>query len=81
MSFFLINKYQNPNDNILFASKILLELLDEEKHIDELFNNFSIETNSELNINLERTLFLSITFLYSLNIVSLENNFIKRNEN
>lgn len=79
MSFFLINKYQTPNDNILFVSKILLDLLqDGEKHIDELFNDFSIRTKKDLNINLERTLFLSITFLYSLNIINVNNNFIKK---
>ncbi|OMF39021.1 hypothetical protein BK136_28055 [Paenibacillus amylolyticus] len=78
MNFFLMNKYQIVEENVLVTSKILYELLDKQKHIDQLFLEFSDKRNIILNQNIERVLYLSLTFLYSFDLILLNNNLVMR---
>ncbi|MCG1024035.1 ABC-three component system middle component 6 [Sutcliffiella horikoshii] len=78
MDFFLLNKHQSNEENVIFTSKIIYELLDSEKHIDELFEQFAIEQQMILNLNVERILYLSLTFLFSFDLIILKNNLVKR---
>jgi hypothetical protein len=78
MNFFLLSKHQTIEENVLVSSKILYELLNKKKHIDQLFLEFAKKQNIVLNLNIERVLYLSLTFLYSLDLISLQNNLVMR---
>lgn len=84
MNFFLMNKYQTVEENVLVSSKILYELLDKQKHIDQLFLEFAQKRNMILNLNIERVLYVSLTFLYSFDLIVMNNNLVmrtKKNDN
>jgi hypothetical protein len=76
-----MNKYQTVEENVLVTSKILYELLDKQKHIDQLFLEFAQNRNIILNLNIERVLYLSLTFLYSFDLIILNNNLVMRTKN
>lgn len=76
-----MNKYQTVEENVLVTSKILYELLDKQKHIDQLFLEFAQNRNIILNLNIERVLYLSLTFLYSFDLIVLNNNLVMRTKN
>lgn len=78
MNFFLISKHSNIHENVLFNAKKLYELVQEEKHIDELFNDYAKREGILLSLNIERILYLSLVFLYSLNLIILKNNMVKK---
>lgn len=81
MNFFLLSKHQSNEENVIFTSKVVFELLEREKHIDELFEQFAKEQNITLNLNVERILYLSLTFLFSFDLIVFNNNMVKRKEN
>jgi hypothetical protein len=78
MDFFELNKYQSIEENILYTSKLLYELLKSKKHVDVLFTEFAYNQKLILNINIERILYLALTLLYSLGIISIKNNMVMR---
>jgi len=80
MNFFTMHKYQSLEENLLYDAKVLYSLLDDnkQKHIDELFSEFAQRQGIELNVNIERVLFLSLSFLYSTGLIISDNNMIKR---
>lgn len=78
MNYFMMSKYQSIDENIIFASKTLYELLEEEKHIDQLFEEYAKTRNVMLNLNLERILYLALTFLFSIGKLVMNNNMVKR---
>ncbi len=78
MNFFLLSKHQSVEENVLVASKILYELIDKQKHIDQLFLEFAQKQGVVLNLNIERVLYLSLTFLYSLDLICLNNYLVSR---
>ncbi|MGQ9335728.1 ABC-three component system middle component 6 [Bacillus paralicheniformis] len=75
-----MHKYQSLEENLLYDAKVLYSLLDDnkQKHIDELFSEFAQRQGIELNVNIERVLFLSLSFLYSTGLITSDNNMIKR---
>ncbi|OMF83929.1 hypothetical protein BK146_32300 [Paenibacillus sp. FSL R7-0333] len=79
MDYFLVSKHQIIEENVLFTSKTLYELLKKEQHIDELFLAYTNEREITLNLNMERILYLSLSLLYSLNLIVENKNMIKRN--
>jgi hypothetical protein len=80
MNYFFLTKYNTVEENVLYSSKVLYELLIQEKHIDQLFIDFAENQNLKINLNVERILFLSLTFLFSLGKVSFNKNMIRRIE-
>lgn len=80
MNFFLMSKYQTVEENVLVTSKILYELLDRQKHIDQLFLEFAKKRNIHLNLNIERILYLSLTLLFSFGLIDLKNNLVIKEE-
>lgn len=72
MNFFLLSKHQTIEENVLVSSKILYELLNKKKHVDQLFLEFAKKQNVALNLNIERVLYLSLTFLFSLDLISCQ---------
>ena len=78
MDYFKIGKYQLVEENVLYTARILYDILEQKKHIDELFEEYSEYNNIQLSLNVEKTLFLSLTFLFSLGKIKVENNLIVR---
>ncbi|HHP1041086.1 TPA: hypothetical protein ACR3S6_004877 [Bacillus thuringiensis] len=78
MNFFLLSKHKTIEENVLVSSKVLYELISDEKHIDELFMEFAKKQNITLNLNIERVLYLSLTFLFAFNLIDVSNNMVKR---
>ncbi|MED3831934.1 hypothetical protein [Peribacillus frigoritolerans] len=81
MNFFLLSKHKAIEENVLVSSKILYELIDDEKHIDELFMEYAKQQNIILNLNIERVLYLSLTFLFAFHLITVNNNMVKRIKN
>ncbi|WP_247681991.1 hypothetical protein [Paenibacillus sp. Marseille-P2973] len=79
LDYFLVSKHQIIEENVLFTSKTLYELLEKEQHIDELFLMYTRERDIILNLNMERILYLSLALLYSLSLIVVNQNMIKRN--
>lgn len=80
MNHFLLTKFNAVEENVLYSSKVLFELLEKEKHIDQLFLDYAKSQDLIINLNIERILYLSLTFLYSLGKVSFNQNMISRTE-
>jgi len=80
MNFFTMNKYQSLEENVLYDAKILYSLLEENEpqHIDELFSNFSKKQDVVLNVSIERVLFLALSFLYAMGLITSNSNMIKK---
>lgn len=82
MNYFLLSKYRSVEENVLFTAKVLYELLDtKSKHIDELFLEFSDKQGITINLNVERILYLALTFLFSLGKITINENMIEKLEN
>lgn len=78
MDYFLLTKHQSINENIGFSSMVLYNLLETEKHVDVLLQEYYVLRNTDDNVNLERTLLMSLAFLYSLGKVTVNNNMVMR---
>lgn len=80
MNFFTMHKYQSLEENLLYDAKVLYSLLDDykPKHLDEVFSEFAETQGIVLNVNIERVLFLSLSFLYSMGLITSDSNMIKR---
>lgn len=78
MDCFKIGKYQLVEENVLYTARVLYDFLEQKKHVDELFVEYSKYNNIRLSINVEKTLFLSLTFLFALGKIKIENNLIVR---
>lgn len=70
---FILTKHKAIEENVLFTAKELYEILsDKPKHIDELILEYSNNISVTVSLNLERIIYLALTFLYSINEVKLE---------
>ncbi|MCW6076605.1 hypothetical protein LAV44_14955 [Clostridium sporogenes] len=79
MDYFLMSRYQSIEENIMYVSMKLYKLLDkQELHIDQLFEQYSINEDIQLNMVLEKVLYLSLTFLYSIGKITVKYNMVKR---
>ena len=75
---FKVNKYQSIDEQILYISMNIYRILEKPHYIDEVFEKYSKENKIELSINLERLLYLALTFLFSLDIIDTSENMIRR---
>lgn len=75
---FKVNKYQSIDEHILYISMNIYKILNKPQHIDVIFDTYSKENNIELSINLERLLYLALTFLFSLGVVEVSENMVRR---
>lgn len=82
MNYFLMTKYRSVEENVLFTAKVLYELLDtNKKHVDQLFLEFSNKQGITINLNIERILYLALTFLFSLGKIAINEKMIEKIEN
>ncbi|PFB99563.1 hypothetical protein CN282_18385 [Bacillus thuringiensis] len=81
MKYFLLNKQSTVEENVLFTAKILYEQIGDSKlHIDELFLEFIKKQDITLNLNIERVLYLALTFLFTIGKIKFNDNMIERVE-
>ncbi|PDY80147.1 hypothetical protein COK08_28450 [Bacillus cereus] len=81
MRYFLLNKQSTVEENVLFTAKILYEQIGDSKlHIDELFLEFIKKQDITLNLNIERVLYLALTFLFTIGKIKFNDNMIERVE-
>lgn len=81
MNYFLLTKYRSVEENVLFTAKVLYELLEtKNKHVDQLFLEFSNKQGITINMNVERILYLALTFLFSLGKITINENMIEKLE-
>ncbi|PDM36933.1 hypothetical protein CMV37_28240 [Bacillus cereus] len=78
MDFFLLNKQFNLEDNVLWVAKTCYELLDQSYHLDELFNKYIEQEDVQLNLNLERILYLALSFFVLFRVSKNKNNRIEK---
>jgi len=78
MNLFILSKHQSLEENVLFTSKKLYELLESKTHVDMLFTNYANKEGLNLSLNLERILYLSLTFLFYLGQITINNNMVAR---
>ncbi|MEG0669148.1 MAG: hypothetical protein RR898_08790 [Clostridium sp.] len=78
MDCFNINKYQSVDENVLYIAMKLYKLIERPISVDKLFEKYCKNNNMELSVNLERLLFLSMTFLYSIELVELNESLVRR---
>lgn len=78
MNYFSLGKHQTIEENVLFTAMGLYDILQEGMHIDELFVEFSRRQELTLSINIERIMYLSLTFLFSVGKISCNHNVVKR---
>ncbi|MGL5715524.1 MAG: ABC-three component system middle component 6 [Paraclostridium sp.] len=75
---FKVNKYQSIDEHILYIAMNIYKILDKPEHIDLIFDRYSRVNNVDLSINLERLLYLALTFLFSLGLVEVSENMVRR---
>lgn len=80
MDLFFTSKYQSKYENILFVSKCLYDLLKKPQGIDSLFKKFEEKTGEAISCEYEQTLLLSLCFLFSVDLIELHENKIRRTE-
>lgn len=80
MDFFKINKYQSKYENVLFVAKVAYESIDKPMTIDGIFQSLAKQLPMEITPDVESIIMMSISFLYSLDLVSIEDSNIKRSE-
>ena len=75
---FSINKYQSVDENIPYIAMKLYKLIERPISVDKLFEKYSDISEIELSLNLERLLFLAMTFLFSIGLTEVSNNLVRR---
>lgn len=75
---FSINKYQSVDENIPYIAMKLYKLIERPISVDKLFEKYSNINEIELSLNLERLLFLAMTFLFSMGLTDLSDNLVRR---
>lgn len=80
MEYFKLNKFQLKYENPLFLSKEIYYLLKTPKTLDQLIRSLGKQLDTNLTVELESTIFLSLLFLYSNGIIDSQNDKIVRIE-
>jgi len=81
MDYFILSKNVSVEENVLFtAQSIYLILGNKPKHIDQLFIDYATKQNLKINLNIERILYLALTFLFALGKLEVKENMIVKLE-
>jgi hypothetical protein len=81
MDLYKTNKYQSKYENIIYVSKLLYTLINRPIEIDTLFNKFAKKTGETINSEYEHTLMLSLCFMFSIGMIEITNEKIRRCNN
>lgn len=78
MDYFKLTKHQSIDENILYTAMFLYNLIDRQIYIDELFQKYVDSKETQLSSAIEKTLLLSLTFLFGLGKINIIENMIVR---
>mgnify|MGYP001123495880 FL=1 len=78
MDYFKINKYSSIEENILYISKNIIELLKgSEKGFGKIVELYEKKFFTEMSVNIETSIYLAILFLFGIGKIDIENKKIK----
>ena len=78
MDYFKINKYSSIEENILYISKNIIELLKgSEKECGKIVELYEKKFFTEMSVNIETSIYLAILFLFGIGKIDIENKKIK----
>ena len=78
MDYFKINKYSSIEENILYISKNIIELLKgSEKVLGKIVELYEKKFFTEMSVNIETSIYLAILFLFGIGKIDIENKKIK----
>ena len=78
MDYFKINKYSSIEENILYISKNIIELLKgSEKEFGKIVELYEKKFFTEMSVNIETSIYLAILFLFGIGKIDIENKKIK----
>ena len=78
MDYFKVNKYSSVEENILYISNNILELLKgNEKEFGKLVELYEKKFFPEIRVNIEISIYLGMLFLFRICKIEMENKKIK----
>ncbi|MCQ2016029.1 hypothetical protein [Clostridium butyricum] len=78
MDYFKLTKHQLIDENIAYTAMCLYKLIDREMYLDELFQKYVNSKDTKLSSAIEKTLLLSLAFLFGLGKIDIIENIIVR---
>lgn len=74
MDYFKVNKYSSVEENILYISNNILELLKgSEKEFGKLVELYEKKFFPEISVNIETSIYLAMLFLFGIGKIEMEN--------
>lgn len=78
MDYFRINKYSSIDENILYISNNIIEILKgSDKDFGKLVEQYEKRYFSGININIEISIYLAMMFLYCIGKIEIKDKKIK----
>lgn len=78
MDYFKINKYSSIDENILYISSNIIEILKgSDKDFGKLVEQYEKRYFSGININIELSIYLAMMFLYGIGKIEVKDKKIK----
>ena len=78
MDYFRINKYSSIDENILYISSNIIEILKgSDKDFGKLVEQYEKRYFSGININIEISIYLAMMFLYGIGKIEIKDRKIK----
>ena len=78
MDYFKVNKYSSVEENILYISNNIIELLKGgEKEFGKLVELYEKKFFPEISVNIETSIYLAMLFLFGIGKIEIENKKIK----
>ena len=78
MNYFKVNKYSSVEENILYISNNILELLKgSEKEFGKLVELYEKKFFPEISVNIQTSIYLAMLFLFGIGKIEMENKKIK----
>lgn len=78
LDYFKVNKYSSIDENILYISSNILEILSSgNKSLEKIIENYQRKYSSDLSLNMETNIYLAILFLFETGKINLKNKKIR----
>lgn len=78
LDYFKVNKYSSIDENILYISSNILEILSSgNKSLEKIIENYQRKYSSNLSLNMETNIYLAILFLFETGKINLKNKKIR----
>lgn len=78
MDYFKINKYSAVNDNILYISKNIIEILSNgSKSFGKIVDEYEKLYMPDMSLNIEANIYLAMLFLYQIDRIKIQGKKIK----